>query len=164
MVSQLETKLDIEIQSNLHPMYLSTSSVTGYVEAGFDGDLLAPVPAPTMHVEVPVMKLHSGRTIQDREMWRIVEPQRFPMIAADLRSIEPLGQGTRYKALGAITFVGRQRPFAGTLSVSSLPRRVIVEGELCVDISDFGLQPPNFGIFQILPEVNVRLRLVAAEN
>jgi polyisoprenoid-binding protein YceI len=140
----------------------SASHLCGYVDADFSDDALATDPAPKMHVELPVEQLRSGNMLQDREMWKLIDSRRFPTISADLRSVERrLGDG-KYTASGDITLAGRQRRYEGTLAVARDGDRVRVEGELRVDIREFGLNPPRFLMFKVEPEVNVRLHLVAA--
>lgn len=157
-----DSKLDFEARSSLHPVHGSASNLAGFVDAEFDGDALAADPPPKMHVEVPVEQLRSGNTLQDREMWKLIDSRRFPIIVADLRSAEADAAPGHYKASGDITLAGRQRRYEGLLTVEREGERLHVGGELRVDIRDFGLQPPRFLMFKVEPEVNVRLRLWAA--
>ena len=143
-------------------MHGSATNLSGYVDASFRDDALETDPAPKMHVEIPVEQLHSGNALQDREMWKLIDSRRFPTIAADLRSLEEAGAGGRFKASGDVTLAGRQRRYEGSLTISREGERLHVEGELRVDIRDFGLKPPKLLMFKVEPEVNVRLRLVAA--
>jgi hypothetical protein len=41
--------------------------------------------------------------------------------------------------------------------------RLTIDGELSVDIRDFGLKPPNLLIVKVEPVVRVRLHLVATK-
>ncbi len=146
----------------MHPVHGSAAQVSGYVDADFSGDALQTSPAPKMHVEFPVEQLRSGNALQDREMWKLIDSRRFPTVAADLRSLEQDGAAGRYKASGDITLAGRQRRYEGNLTLVHDGQRLRVEGELRVDIRDFGIVPPRFLMFKVEPEVNVRLHLVAA--
>jgi hypothetical protein len=161
-VSEPGSKLDFEAKSSLHPVHGSAANVSGYVDAEFSGDALTTEPPPKMHVELPVEQLRSGNALQDREMWKLIDSRRFPTIAADLRSLESAGADGHYKASGDITFAGRQRRYEGNLTVARDGETLRVEGELRLDIRDFGLQPPRFLMFRVEPEVNIRLRLLAA--
>jgi len=140
----------------------SAKNVTGFVEADFDREALATEPAPKMHVEVPVEQFRSGNALQDREMWKLIDSRRFPTIAADLRSLEQAGAPGSYKAGGDVTLAGRQRRYDGTLTVTRDGEHLKVEGDLVVDIRDFGLQPPRLLMIKVEPQVKVHLRLVAA--
>jgi YceI-like domain len=142
-------------------VYASASKVSGFIDAEFSGDSLTTEPAPKMHVEVPVEQLRSGNNLQDREMWKLIDSRRFPLVAADLRSLARDAADGRYRAGGDVTLAGRQRRYDGNLTVVRDGDRLRVEGELRLDIRDFGLQPPRFLMLRVEPEVNVRLRLVA---
>ena len=146
----------------MHPVHGSASNLSGYLDADFSGDLLVTDPPPKMHVEVPVEQLHSGNSLQDREMWKLIDSRRFPTIAADLRSLERDGADGRYKASGDITLAGRQRRYSGNVTVARDGELLHVQGEIRLDIRDFGLQPPRFLMLKVDPEVNIRLRLLAA--
>ncbi len=143
-------------------MHGTASNLNGYIEAEFAGDMLESDPAPKMHLEVPVEQLRSGNALQDREMWKLIDSKRFPLIAADLRSLEPDGSAGSYKAGGDITLAGRQRHYDGTLTIVREGEALRVEGRLRVDIRDFGIAPPRFLMFKVEPEVNLHLRLTAA--
>ncbi len=143
-------------------MHGSAKNVTGFLDADFDSDALATDPTPKMHVEVPVEQFRSGNALQDREMWKLIDSRRFPTIAADLRSLEAGGAPGNYKAGGDVTLAGRQRHYDGTLTVTRDGDNLKVEGDLVVDIRDFGLKPPRLLMITVEPEVKVHLRLVAA--
>jgi hypothetical protein len=115
-----------------------------------------------MHLEVPVEQFKSGNAMQDREMWKLIDSRRFPTVAADLRSLESAGAADHYKAAGDVTLAGRQRRYDGNLMVTRDGDTLRVEGDLVVDIRDFGLQPPRFLMLKVDPQVKVHLRLVAA--
>ncbi len=153
--------LNFEAKSSLHGVHGAASNITGYVEADFQGETLETDPLPKMHVEFPVEQLRSGNPLQDREMWKLIDSRRFPTIAADLRALENDGAPGHYKAGGDITLAGRQRRYNGSLTVLHDGTHVRIEGEVTVDIRDFGLQPPRFLMLKVEPTVNVRLRLLA---
>ena len=141
--------LEFEARSSLHPVHGSASGLSGYVDAEFDGAVLAADPPPRMHVDFPVEHL-------------LIDSRRFPSVVAELRGAEPDTVSVRNEASGDITLAGRQRHYKGVLTVERAGERLQVGGELRVDIRDFGLQPPRFLMFKVEPEVNVRLRLTAA--
>jgi hypothetical protein len=154
--------LEFSAKSTLHAVHGSAKNVNGYVEGDFEGDALVVEPLPHMHLEVPVEQFKSGNALQDREMWKLIDSRRFPTIAADLRSLAAGGASGRYTAGGDITLAGRQRRYEGTLSVAREGETLRIEGDLVVDIRDFGLQPPRLLVIKVDPQVKVHLRLVAA--
>ncbi len=140
----------------------SAKNVTGFVEAEFSSETLATEPAPKMHLEVPVEQFRSGNALQDHEMWKMIDSRRFPTIMADLRSLESAGAPGSFKAGGDITLAGRQRHYDGTLTVTRDGDNLKVEGDLVVDIRDFGVHAPRILMLKVEPQVQVHLRLVAA--
>lgn len=156
--------MEFEASSTLHPVQGKATNLVGYLEANFADGTLALDPPPKMHVEFQVERLRSGNSLQDREMWKLIDSRRFPLIAADLRDIKPNGTPGSYSASGDITLAGRQRRYDGALSVTPNGEGVAVEGELVLDIRDFGLQPPRLLMVKVQPEVTVRLRLVATKQ
>jgi len=117
-----------------------------------------------MHVEFAAEGLHTGNALQDRELYKLIDSRRFPLIAADLRELTPEAAPGRYAASGDITFVGRKRSYAGAMAVTHDDVRVTIEGELTFDIRDFGITPPRILMAKVYPDVKVRVRLVAARE
>jgi polyisoprenoid-binding protein YceI len=162
VVSSGESSLTVEARSTLHPVRAIGIGLSGYVAAGWNADgSLASTPQPAMHVEFPIDQISSGNALQDREMRKLVDATRFPKAAADLRSLELLSPPNRYKASGDITFVGRKRAYDGELTISGDGESLTVDGDVRLDIRDFGLKPPNLLILKVDPVLSIRLRLVA---
>jgi YceI-like domain len=154
--------MTFEARSTLHSVHGKTTDLGGYVEAAWSADgTVATDPKPKMHVDFPVEKLRSGSSLQDREMWRIIDSARFPLVAADLRELRPAAVRGRYKASGDITLAGRSRLHDGEFAFHRDGDAVTIDGELKVDIRDFGLKPPSLLIVRVDPIVKVRLHLVA---
>jgi hypothetical protein len=162
-VSRTESALTFEAKSTMHGVHGRVTDVSGYVEAYLNDDgSLATDPPPRMHVEFPVERLRSGNGLQDKEMWRLIDSRRFPTIAADLRDIKPNGLPGAFTAEGEVTLAGRARRYSGRMNVRRDDGRLVVDGELVVDIRDFGLKPPQILFVKVDPAVKVRLHLVAA--
>ena len=101
-------------------------------------------PAPRMHVEFPVEQLRSGNGLQDREMWKMIDSKRFPTRRADLRELRPATDPGRYAATGDVTLAGRSRRYDGDAGARrDSGDRITIDGELEIDIRDFGLKPPS---------------------
>jgi YceI-like protein len=157
------SRLTFEASSSLHPVRGQSARLTGYVEALWNGDgTLASDPPPAMRVELQVESLSSGNALQNREMWKLIDSKRFPLIAADLRSLAPDAAQDAYAASGDITLAGRVRRYDGELRMQHDGARVTLDGDLAVDIRDFGIQPPRLLLLKVSPLVKVNLHLVAA--
>ncbi len=154
--------LTFATRSTLHGVHGKAANLEGYLEASWTADgNFSEQPAPRMHVEFPVEQLRSGNTIQDREMWKVVDSKRFPRVVADLRDIHPMPTPGRYAASGAITLAGRVRTYEGELVAGRSGDRVTIEGDLSLDIRDYGLKPPNLLFIKVEPVVLLSLHLVA---
>jgi polyisoprenoid-binding protein YceI len=163
-VSSSEATLTFQARSTLHAVHGKATRLNGDIEAAWNPDgTLAEQPAPKMHVDFPVEGLSSGNSLQDREMWKMIDSKRFPRIAADLRDIRAAAAPRRYAARGDITFAGRSRMYDGEIALAHDGDRVTIDGELTVDIRDFGLKAPNLLIVKVDPIVSVRLHLVATK-
>jgi hypothetical protein len=161
-VSTSESALTVDARSTLHATRSTVCGVAGYVVTGWNADgSLASSPEPAMHVEFPVDQLRSGNGLQDREMQKLVDSKRFPKVAADLRSVTLLAPPNRYKATGDVVLAGRSRSYDGEFSIAHDGDRVTIDGELSLDIRDFGLKPPSLLILKVDPVVKIRMRLVA---
>jgi polyisoprenoid-binding protein YceI len=161
-VSPVDSWMTFEAHSNVHAVRGKASDLDGYIEAGWDADgTLVVETALKMHVEFPAERLRSGNGLQDREMWKVIDSKRFPRIAADLRGLAPAGTPGRYTAVGDITLAGRRRKYRGDLTLARSDASIVIDGELEVDIRDFGLRPPRLLIMKVDPVVKVRLHLIA---
>jgi hypothetical protein len=157
-----ESWMTFEARSTLHTILGKTAALTGYAQVAWDANgMLAAEPAPKMHVEFAAEALSSGNNMQDREMWKVVDSKRFPRVAADLRDLQPARVAGRYAAAGDVTLAGRTRRYDGEFAIVRNGNRISIEGDLKVDIRDFGLKPPSLLLIKVDPVVNVHLHLVA---
>jgi hypothetical protein len=162
IVSRPDSWLTFDAHATLHNVHGKTGDLDGHIEATWNDDgSLAAEPAPKMHVEFLVERLRSGNSLQDREMWKVIDSKRFPRIVAELRTLTATPAPGRYAGVGDVTLAGRVRPYNGELTVAHDGSSVTIEGELAVDIRDFGIKPPSLFVMKVDPVVRVRLHLVA---
>ncbi len=161
-VSASDSWLTFEARSTLHGVHGKVSDLSGSVEVAWNEDgSIAAEPLPKMHVEFPVERLRTGNGMQDGEMWKVIDSKRFPRIAADVRSLRPGNAPGRYGASGSVTMSGRSRQYDGECTISADGDVITIEGDLTVDIRDFGLTPPKLVIIKVDPVVRVHIHLVA---
>jgi len=161
-VSPSESSLRVDARSTLHDIRATGTGLSGFIDAAWnpDGSLALSSP-PAMHVEFPIDHVRSGNSLQDREMLKMVDANRFPKVAADLRTAELLSPPNRYAATGDVTLVGRTRTYRGEFTIAGVGDTLTLDGELSVDIRDFGLKPPSLLILKVDPILRVRMRVVA---
>ena len=165
VVSTADSVLTFEAQSTLHAVRGKNSSIAGYIDADSapDGTIVLE-PMPVMHIDMAVEGLTSGSGILDQQMWKLIDSKRFPRISADLRTLAPGSSADRFTATGDVTLAGRVRTYDGELVFGLDPGGLVVDGDLVVDIRDFGLTPPSLLILRVDPVVKVHLHLVAKVN
>ena len=143
--------------------YGKTTELSGFIQASWDGaGALQADPPPLMHVEFRVESVKTGNDLQDREMWKLIDSKRFPKIAGDLREFERGSVHGRYTAVGQITLAGLARVYEGEFTLEREGNTIAVNGEVKIDIRDFGLKPMKLLVLGVAPLVRVRLHLVAA--
>jgi hypothetical protein len=163
VVSPLKSSLTFEARSTLHTMRGNATGLSGQVDFALMPDgTIGTEPAPKMHVEFPVENLKTANPLQDREMWKLIGKGTYGRIAADLRELAAANGPNQYGAAGDITLAGRARRYNGTLSIDNDEESLTIDGDLSVDIRDFGLRPPSLLILRVDPVVKVHLQLVAA--
>lgn len=167
--------LIVEARSNIGPIAFSTTSLRGAVRAALRDGLVSVEEPPSAHVELDMASLSSGNRLYDSELMDRVGARRHPEVTLDLVSARRLGDGNCYEAAGELTLRGVTRSVSGavtvTLGVASSRllsadggRRMTVTGEQVLDIREFDIEPPAWGMLRIYPDVRLRLHLEAAER
>ena len=152
----------IEARSTLHPIHGEATGVRGHLEIDLtDGRLEVSAPAE-LHIELPVEELRSGNPLQDRELLRRIDADRYRRITGDARKVQEADGEGRYRVSGDVSFHGATRTVEGEVRVGAPDERtVVVEGEQIFDIRDFNLKPPKVLMFRVEPEVTVRIQVTA---
>jgi hypothetical protein len=160
-----ESSLTFSAISSNQPAYGKSTDLAGFIEAAWNGDgTLAAEPQPRMHVEFKVESLRTGNELQDREMWKLLGGKRFPKIAGDLRALRAGAVRGRYTAAGQVTLAGLARGYESEFRLERDARRAVLDGEVLIDVRDFGLKPINLLVLSVAPLVRVRLHLVTVRG
>jgi polyisoprenoid-binding protein YceI len=154
-------ELTATARSTLHPVQAVAQQLNGWVEATLvDGrlDLDSPV---TARFELPLSALRVDNPLLGRELDRRLEIRRYPVAIAEVEKVSDAGGG-RYEAAGQLTLHGERQPVRGTAELRvGEDGELLVDGEVQLDIRDFGLRPPSMFGLKVRPEVEVTLRIVA---
>ena len=156
----------IDARSNLHPIHSTTEGLEGFVELelGSDGGVDLST-KPSGKLSLPVSRLSSGNRMEDREMQKRIEARRYPSIDGVLTSMEGSGTDDGYNVSGDITFRGVSRPHQDVMTVKAIdPQTIQLAGKSSFDIREFGMEPPRVLVLKVLPEVDVRVEIVAVEE
>jgi hypothetical protein len=163
-VVRTDSSLTFFATSTMQSAYGKTADLSGYIEAAWNADgTLAATPAPNMHVEFKVESLRTGNELQDREMWKLIDSKRFPKIFGDLANFSAGSIPGRYTGSGQITLAGLARAYEGEFRLERNRKDVRLDGELNIDVRDFGLKPISLLVLSVAPLVRVRLHLSAAK-
>jgi polyisoprenoid-binding protein YceI len=164
-VVRSDSSLTFFAMSTNQSAYGKTTDLGGVIEAAWNANgTLAAEPAPRMHVEFKVESLRTGNDLQDREMWKLIDSKRFPKIAGDLRAFGAGAARGRYTAAGQITLAGLARAYEGDFALDREGDRVVLDGEIKIDVRDYGLKPMKLLVLGVAPLVRVRLHLVATRS
>jgi polyisoprenoid-binding protein YceI len=157
-----QSQVWIEARSSLHPIHGEGTGLQGEAELQeTDGKIDLSV-LPKARIELPVERLRSGNALQDMEMRRRIEAQKYPTIIGELVKATALSQPNRYRLQGDLTFHGITRRLEADVTATFDGQGVLlVEGEYVLDVRGFGVTPPRILGLQVYPEVKVRFRVVA---
>ena len=146
----------------MHKIHSTADGVDGFVELDFkDGDGVDLTIPTSATMSLPVHRLTSGNSLEDRELQRFVDVARHPTIDGVLTGMERV-EGERYRLSGDVVLRGASRPCEGIVRITPVDDLTIrLEGESTFDIRDFGLQPPRILMLRVEPTVLVRIELIA---
>ena len=161
------SRVGIEARSSIHPIHGEGAGLRGELDVELDGsglDLSAPV---RMRLECPVSALESGNPLNDRELRRRIEAERYPVTVGEAREVTAAARPGRYRVCGDLTFHGVTREVDGEITVTvpgadASAAALVIEGEQMFDIRDFGVPPPRILMLRVQPDVRVRVHVEAA--
>jgi polyisoprenoid-binding protein YceI len=156
----------VDAQSNVHPIHSSTDGLEGYLDLQISPDGgIDTSEAPAGKLSLPVSRLSSGNRLEDREMQKRIDAQRYPTIDGALEKMERSGNDGSYKVRGDITFRGVARTYEDEMTLDTLSDGFIkLVGKSRFDIRDFGMDPPRALMLRVDPEVDVRVEIVAEKE
>ncbi len=157
------SKLSLDGRSSIHPIHTSASGLAGYFEAEVSADGQVDLSQPAKgHLEIAVDKLKTGNELEDLEMRRRLDPQRYPLVTADIKEFKAAAAAGHYHIVGDLTLHGVTRQVEGEIVVKRLDDRTIsFVGEQAFDVRDFGLQPPQLFFLKVDPQVRATIEAIA---
>jgi hypothetical protein len=151
-------------RSNVGPIELASTAITGMAEASLRDGALDHDQPPSAAINIPVSSLSSGNIRYDREIHRRLDAQRYPTISAELESAQASGS-TGLAVGGSLTIHGMTVNMSGNFDIETLDEyKLRVVGEQTIDIRDFSISLPTTLMLRIYPEVVVQFRLEAVRT
>lgn len=158
------SRVGFDAKSTLHDF----TGVTSRVEGALEVELGRPERSPSGRIEVEAASLDTGVEGRDEEMRSVLAVKEQPKIvfawtAFEPKTVDAAGQRIEGIARGDLTIRGRTRPVALAAKVTvDASRRVAIDGELRVRMSDFGVAPPRqLGVISVEDEVRIWVALRA---
>jgi polyisoprenoid-binding protein YceI len=151
----------IEARSNVHPIRGHADGLTVEADLDVSGGQLNLRHAPRARLELAVIRLESGNALQDMEMLRRIDAQKYPSIVAELVSVcEGRTPGT-YDLDADLTLHGVTRRLPVQARWDSRGKGLSIECEFELDVRGFDVTPPPrlFGM-EVYPVVGVKVRLM----
>lgn len=159
------SKLWVEGRSSLHRIKVESTALEGCLEFEVVNDRADLASAPTGTITLDVQSLKTGSRLEDRELERQLQVQKYPRIRGELREVTALNRGRRYKLRGDLSLRGVTQSLEGEVTLQILDDQTVqVDGEKTIDVRDFGLRPRKLLVLQVYPEVRVRARIVAVRE
>jgi polyisoprenoid-binding protein YceI len=156
----------IDARSSMHPIHSSTDGLEGYVELelGSEGAVDATV-VPAAKLSLPVTRLSSGNSLEDRELQKRIDARRYPTIDGVLERLDSPDADGGYRVSGDITFRGVTRRCEDQMTIRPMDDKTIqLAGKSRFDIRDFGMDPPRVLMLKVYPEVDVRVEILAVKE
>lgn len=151
------SRVSIDARSSLHPIHTETIGLDGWLELKVNDGGIDDRADPRGHVQFPVDKLGSGNPLEDRELRRRIDAERFPTISGELETIKATDTSARYLVGGALTFRGVTRRYTDEITFETIEdETVTISGESVFDVRDFSMEPPRILMLKVEPEVTVR--------
>lgn len=172
-----DSRLIIHASSSLHPINTEADGVQGEIELALAPDGSIDVDAGVAgSVQFELSRLSAGNPLYDRETERRIDVRHFPVVEATMTSIaligdadpgeDPSAPGSRYRVAGELTFHGVTRALEDELVVRVIHDEtgatvVQISGEHTIDVREWDITPPRFGLLKVHPDVRVRLEATA---
>ena len=147
----------MEARSSVHPIHVETTGFEGYLSVRVEnGQATLAVPS---RIELAAERLKSGNALLDTELARRIELDKHPRVVGEVLDVTP------ERVKGTLSFHGITCAVEGRAKAQMLDEQTLeVEGELTLDMRDFGLNPPKILFLRVEPEVRVRAKVVAVRE
>lgn len=139
------SRVGFDAKSTLHDF----SGVTQKVEGELVVDLAQPGLSPSGKLEVDASSLDTGLADRDEGMRELLKTKEHSKLVFEWTGFEPdkvdvAAQKVTGKARGNLTLRGKSREVTMPVTVTvDASKRVGIEGELTILLTDFGIEPPS---------------------
>lgn len=161
----LRSSLSAEARSSVHPIHGEARQLTGWVDAVVANGVVDAQQPASAALELETAKLRADNPLVNREIQRRLGSRRYPTIKAEINEVTDTASPGRYGVRGKLTLNGITQEVAGVaIAEVDADGVMTVDGDLTLDMREFGLVPPRILGIRVYPEVAVRLRVVATPD
>ncbi|MCA8960414.1 MAG: YceI family protein [Planctomycetes bacterium] len=158
------SRVGFDAKSTLHDFSGATTTVTG----DFDLAVAAPDLGCRGRVEADARTIRTGVDGRDEEMRSLLLVDEHPQLRFELDSLE-VGEVDREKSRvtgtvhGTLAIAGVSKPLAMPVTITlDRSRRLTVDGQCPVKVSDFGITPPSqLGMINMEDQIQIWIALKA---
>ena len=160
------SQVSIDARSNVHPIHSATNGLEGFVELELEpSGTVDLAKAPSGRLSLSVDKLRSGNRMEDRELQKRIDAQKFPRIEGVLDKLVRDDSDGSYRVSGDIKFRGVSRRHEDLMTIQEVDDRTLrLTGSSRFDIRDFGMQPPKVLMLKVEPQVDVGVDIYAVKD
>lgn len=158
------SRVGFDAKSTLHDF----SGVTQKIEGELVVNLAKPAAACSGSIQVDATSLDTGLADRDESMRKELDTaahtsMRFEWVSFELDKLDSGAQKLNGTARGRMTIKGTTRDIAMPVNISvDASKRVGIDGELKVKMSDFGVKPPSqLGLISVEDEIKIWIALRA---
>jgi len=141
----VQSKVTVAGTSNLHEWSVTADAL--HAELAVPGGFLDGAGgAPTGTFSLAAHQLRSDKDRMNKLMWEALKVDQHPTLQFELKGARLKSASGAELALegdGVLELAGVQRPVTVPLTVRRDGERLIVQGELPVQMSDYGISPPT---------------------
>ncbi|RMF88222.1 MAG: YceI family protein [Nitrospinota bacterium] len=163
-----ESRITFQAQSTLGIF----SGTTGQIK----GEIIAPLhweeetfPAVQATVRVDPATLDTGISLRNRDMWKLLEVERYPQIVYRLQTVkqrtrDPATGRLVYDTVGTLQIHGVTRSIYTVVEVIRQGETIRISGEKRLRMSGYGITPPTrFLLLRVRDTVTVQFQIVGRQ-
>lgn len=156
-----ESVVELHADSSVHPIHGEIRNLRGEANVDVADGNVNPNGA-TGYIEADVEQLGTGKKLEDIALRKQIDAKKFPTVRYEVKEVT--GGPDTYNVRGELTFHGVTKEFNTEVRAKVDSGTLYAEGELSLDIRDFGVQPPKILNLQVYPDIRVVARLVGKEQ
>lgn len=148
--------------STLHDWVVTAEKIEGVLSAESDGDDLKKI--TYAKISIPVNYLKSGKKGMDENMYKAFKAEKFPEISYTLT--DHIIDKDQMNTTGELTIAGIAKNIQSKVTHQKIGKHLKFSGELAINMTDFGIKPPEFlmGAFKTGDKVSIRFYFMFCDN